>query len=64
MRGSIRRGEDLKQYVEVLRNKSSKYKIVKKELDDMAMENENLLRSQHLLEHEICNVAQGINMLP
>jgi chromosome segregation ATPase len=59
VKGSVRRGEDLKQYVEALRGKSATYKALKKELDDIAAENGVLVRTQHLLEHQLAAVAHG-----
>lgn len=68
VKGSVRRGEDLKQYVELLRGKSITYKVLKKEMDDMAAEYGVLLRTQQLLERQAvdlpdlldCNAFSGL----
>lgn len=56
VKGTVRRGEDLKQYVELLRNKSTVYKEHKKEIDEMAAEYGVLLRTQQLLEQQAIGV--------
>jgi chromosome segregation ATPase len=56
VKGSVRRGEELKLYVELLRGKSTTYKALKKEVDDMATEYNVLVRTQQLLEQKVaCN---------
>lgn len=65
MKGSVRRGDDLKQYVEALRGKSTTYKALKKELDDIVAENGVLVRTQHLLEHQLSaahSIGSGANL--
>ncbi|KAG0618377.1 hypothetical protein M758_4G058900 [Ceratodon purpureus] len=50
---SVRRGEELKQYVELLRGKTATYKTLKKEVDDMTNEYDILIRTQQLLEQQV-----------
>lgn len=52
MKGLVRKGEDLKQYVELLRGKSTTYKVLKKEVHNMATEYEVLVRTLQLLEQK------------
>lgn len=53
----MRRGEDLKQYVELLRGKSATYKALKKELDDKATDYGVLVRTKRLLEQQAAGDA-------
>ncbi|XP_073387818.1 intraflagellar transport protein 81 isoform X8 [Physcomitrium patens] len=57
VKGSVRRGEDLKQYVELLRGKSATYKALKKELDDKATDYGVLVRTKRLLEQQAAGDA-------
>lgn len=52
----MRRGEELKLYIELLRGKSTTYKALKKKVDNMATEYNVLVRTQQLLEQKVaCN---------
>lgn len=62
VKGTVRRGEDLKQYVELLRNKSTMYKEFKKEIDEMAAEYGVLLRTQQLLEQQAIGVPNFVDI--
>lgn len=62
VKGTVRRGEDLKQYVEVLRNKSTMYKEFKKEIDEMIAEYGVLLRTQQLLEQQAIGVPDFVDI--
>ena len=60
VKGSVRKGEELKQYVELLRGKSATYKALKEEMDDMSVEYGVLMRTQQLLEQQIaCHEIDG-----
>ncbi|KAH8940021.1 hypothetical protein BDL97_15G066000 [Sphagnum fallax] len=53
VKSSVRTGEDFKQYVELLRRKSSTYKARKQEMDNMTDKYTKLLHTQQLLEQQI-----------
>jgi hypothetical protein len=68
VKSSVRTGEDFKQYVELLRRKSSTYKAQKQEMDNMTDKYTKLLHTQQLLEQQIIDlkpqcVATNSNLL-
>jgi prefoldin subunit 5 len=56
VKSSVRTGEDFKQYVELLRRKSSTYKARKQEMDNMIDKHTKLLHTQQLLEQQIIDL--------
>ncbi|EFJ20932.1 hypothetical protein SELMODRAFT_418026 [Selaginella moellendorffii] len=60
VKGTVLRGEELKQFVESLRAKSITYRTMKKETDDMATEFGALRRTLQILQHQASSMPHPV----
>ncbi|EFJ32322.1 hypothetical protein SELMODRAFT_407722 [Selaginella moellendorffii] len=60
VKGTVLRGEELKQFVESLRAKSITYRTMKKEIDDMATEFGVLRRTLQVLQHQASSMPHPV----